>query len=260
MITVPNRLVHFVVRSMVAPVVICLIASFATAAPTGFAPDAWTRANDANTSYFGWDVFESAIPPSFYGALQDLDDSTPDLGSGITATNTRIFQGTDGKNDLTPTANGHMSGSGNYYSFFDTMNDTISGVAPGGAGGYTTVVLQLHSSSGGSLLDDLSFVIDDSQDTWTLHKHLNDTGAGGLGFHWIEWSAPGGSLPFAITMTSTAQHRTIDSFEIDTFWTGAASPAVNAISRVPEPAGVLLMAFGTVACGCCGRRFRRGLL
>jgi hypothetical protein len=246
-------------RAAAATLAVAMNGASAHAAPTGFAPDAWTRANDGNTSYFGWDLFESAIPPNFHGALQVLDDSTPELGSGVTATNTRIFQGINGANDLTPTANGHVSGSGNYYSFFDTANDTITGVAPGGADGFTTVVLQVHSSSGGSLLDDLSFAIDDSPNAWTLHKHLNDAGPGGLGYHWIEWSAPGGNLPFAITMTSTEQHRTIDSFEIDTFWTGGASPAVNAISQVPEPAGVLLMALGTVACGCCGRRFRRGL-
>jgi hypothetical protein len=226
------------------------------AAPTGCAPDAWTRANDASTSYFGWDVLEPATPPNFYGALQVLDDSTPDLGSGITATGTRIFQGTDGAINTAPTANGHMSGSGNYYSFFDTANDTIVGVAPGGVGGFTTVVLQVHSSAGGSLLDDLSFAIDNSQNTWSLHKHLNDAGAGDLGYHWIEWSAPGGNLPFHITMTSTEQHRTIDSFEIDTYWTGGASPAVNAISQVPEPAvaGLLLLA----AIGLVTRRRPRG--
>jgi hypothetical protein len=137
-----------------------------------------------------------------------------------------------------------MSGSGNYYSFFDTSNDTLVGVAPGGAGGFTTIALQVHSTAGGSLLEDLSFVIDDSQNAWSLHKHLNNSGAGGLGYHWIEWSAPGGNLPFEITMTSTEQHRTIDSFEIDTYWTSGASPAVNAISQVPEPAaaGLLLLA------------------
>jgi hypothetical protein len=225
------------------------------AAPSGFAPDAWTRANDANTSYFGWDILEPATPPNFFGALQVLDDATPDLGMGITATGTRIFQGTNGANNTAPTVNGHMSGSGNYYSFFDAANDTIVGVAPGGVGGFTTVVLQVHSSAGGSLLDDLSFTIDNSQYTWSLHKHLNDAGPGGLGYHWIEWSAPGGNLPFDITMTSTELHRTIDSFEIDTYWTSGAAPAVSAITQVPEPAAaglLLLAAVGFV----CRRRSR----
>jgi hypothetical protein len=56
-----------------------------------------------------------------------------------------------------------------------------------------------------------------------------------LGNHWIEWSAPGADLPFRITMTSGAPHRTIDSFEIDTFWSPTAE-AVNSIASVPEPA------------------------
>jgi uncharacterized protein (TIGR03382 family) len=229
------------IREIAAPLsVIAVLHAAAVAAPSGFAPDAWTRANDSDTSYFGWDVLEPALPPNFYGALQVLDDSTPDLGSGITATNTRFYQGTDGANDTSPTANGHMSGSGNYYSFFDTANDTITGVAPGGAGGFTTVVLQVHSSSNGSLLDDLSFAMDESLSTWILHMHLNDAGAGDLGYHWIEWSRPGGNVPFAVTMTSTLEHRTIDSIEIDTFWTSGNAPAVNAVSQVPEPATAML--------------------
>jgi hypothetical protein len=218
---------------------ILLLSRISSAAPTGYAPDAWVRGNNADTSYFGWDAFEIAGPPNF-GPLYMLDDSTPDLGSGITATGTRIFQGANGAADPNPTTNGHVSSSQNYYSFFDTANDTIAGTAPAsGAGGFTTVVLQLHSSAGGGLLEDLAFDIDDAANAWTLHNHLHGAGPGGLGFHWIEWSAAGANLPFRIAMTSAAPHRTIDSFEIDTFWSPAA-PAVNAITQVPEPTAWLL--------------------
>jgi hypothetical protein len=259
MTNVRSNLISRVVRTAsVLSAFAVLGAATASATPSGFAPDAWTRASNASTSYFGWDALTPATPPNFFGMLQVLDDSVPDLGIGTTATNTRIFQGTDGANNTAPTANGHMSGSGNYYSFLDTMNDTITGKAPGGDGGYTTVVLQLHSSSNGSLLNDLSFAIDNSQNTWTLHKHLNDAGAGGLGFHWVEWSAPGGNLPIAITITSTEQHRTIDSFEIDTFWTNAASPVVNAVTQVPEPSAASLLIVGSIVCGL--RRRSRGQL
>jgi hypothetical protein len=223
------------------------------AAPTGYAPDAWVRGNHADTSYFGWDSFEIAGPPNF-GPLYMLDDSTPDLGNGTTAMGTRIFQGTNGTADPSPTTNGHVSSSRNYYSFFDTSNDTVVGTAPAsGAGGFTTVVLQLHSSAGGSLLEDLAFDIDDSATAWTLHKHLHASGPGGLGFHWIEWSAAGADLPFRITMTSTGQHRTIDSFEIDTFWSPTA-PAVNAITQVPEPAAWLTTILGFAAIAAARRR------
>jgi hypothetical protein len=219
------------------------IADSASANTSPYSPDAWARGNDANTSYFGWDDLEISGPPN-HGFLWLLDDVTPDLGSGITATGARIHQGADGAANPAPTTQGHVSSSGNYYSFFDTANDTITATAPGsGPGGFTTVVLQVHSTAGGSLLDDLQFAMDNSVNTWTLHKHLNNAGARGLGFHWIEWSAPGAGLPFSIHMTSVAPHRTIDAFELDTYWL-ATAPAVNAISSVPEPAAIVLAGLG----------------
>lgn len=215
----------------------------ASATPSFYSPDAWIRANNADTSYFGWDRLEVAGPPNL-NFTYILDDSTPDLGAGITATNTRIFQGTNGAADYSPPLNGHVSGSGNYYSIFDASDDTITGVAPAsGAGGFTTVVLQVHSSPNGSVLTDLAFDIDDSVHTWTLHKHLNNAAIPGLGNHWIEWSTPGANVPFSIKMTSSQQHRTIDSFEIDTFWSPTAA-AVNAITVVPEPTGLVLLVIG----------------
>jgi hypothetical protein len=223
------------------------------AAPSSFAPDAWVRGNSADTSYFGWDVLETAGPPNL-GFLWILDDSTPDLGGAITATGTRLFQGANGIGDPTPTTQGHVSGSRNYYSFFETSNDTVMGTAPAsGTGGFTTVVLQVHSTAGGSLLSDLAFEIDGSLHTWTLHKHLNNAAVPGLGNHWIEWSAPGAHLPFSIKMTSAEPHRTIDSFEIDTYWS-AAAPAVNGITSVPEPAGWAMCLMGLASWSLARRR------
>jgi hypothetical protein len=226
----------------------------AVASPSTFSPDAWLRGNNVDTSYFGWDALEIAGPPN-HGFFWALDDSTPDLGSGITATGMRLFQGTNGISNLSPTTQGHVSSSTNYYSFFDTSDDTVTATAPAsGAGGYTTVVLQIHSTAGGSLLSDLQFTIDSSANSWTLHKHLNNAAVVGLGSHWIEWSAAGANLPFRIKMTSGEPHRTIDSFEIDTYWS-ATAPAVNAIAAVPEPATWLLCLVGLGA--GIGRRRRR---
>jgi hypothetical protein len=243
----PMRKTNRIARASLALLVVALIVQRTDAGLTGFAPDAWTRGNNANTSYFGWDVFEATGQP-FLGGQLVLDDVTPDVGDATTATGTRIFQGTNGAADPSPTLRGHVSGTSNYYSFFDRANDTLVGTAPAsGLGGYTTVVLQLHSTAGGSLLDDLVFNIDDSVISWTLHKHLNDAGAGGLGYHWIEWSAPGADLPFQIKITSNRPHRTIDSFEIDTYWTGGATPAVNSISTVPEPVTWKFLGMGVCA-------------
>jgi PEP-CTERM motif len=233
--------------------VAALFASPSLAAIPPFTPDAWSRGNDADTSYFGWDLLDIAGPPNF-GGLYILDDSTPDLGAGITATGTRIYQGADGLGDTAPTANGHVSSSQNYYSFFDTSNDTITATAPAsGSGGYTTVVLQIYENTGGDGIPDLQFAMDNSVDTWSLDKHLHNLTASGRAVHWVEWTAPGNDLTFHINMTSTEMHRVIDSFQVDTFWTAGEAPVVNAIAAVPEPASWLL-ALGGLSAVLAGRR------
>jgi PEP-CTERM motif len=218
---------------------------------TPYAPDAWDRGNDADTSYFGWDAMEVAGAPNF-GFLYMLDDSTPDLGSGITATGTRIFQGTDGFGDPAPTTDGHVSSTTNYYSFFDNADDTITATAPAsGSGGFTTVVIQYYENVGGDGNADLLFAMDNSVNTWTLDKHLFNFQANGRSIHWLEWTAPGDNLTFSATMTSLGPHRVIDSFQVDTYWSADAA-VVNAITAVPEPASWLL-ALGSLA-ACLARR------
>jgi hypothetical protein len=239
---------------MAAALLFGLAGGNAVAAPSPFAPDAWSRGNNADISYFGWDVFEIAGPPN-YGFLWLLDDSTPDLGSGTSAVGRRIFQGNNGAGNPSPTSHGHVSSSGNYYSFFDTANDTLTATAPaGGAGGYTTVVLQVHSTAGGEALGDLQFDIDDSSVPWLLDKHLHNTDGRGLGFHWLEWTAPGDNLAFRVRITSFAPHRAIDAFEFDTYWS-ATGPVVNSIASVPEPTTCLLAVAG-LASGLVGGRVR----
>jgi hypothetical protein len=229
----------------------------AFAVPTPYAPDAWSRGNNATTSYFGWDFFETTGPPNL-GSLWVLDDSTPDLGTGIAAAFPRIYQGADGLEDPSPNAEGHVSSTGNYYSFTETFDATIRATAPGGAGGFTTVVLQLHATAGGGgPIRDLSFAMVQPAAVWTQQKHLHNTHADGLGYHWLEWTAPGGNLPFFIHIASTRAHRAVDSFEIDTYWS-ASGPVVNAIRSVPEPAtggsAALFLLCGLAA----GRVWRRG--
>lgn len=223
------------------------------AAISPYAPDAWSRGNDADTSYFGWDTLEIAGPPD-YGFLWLLDDASPDLGTGITATGTRLFQGTDGAGDPSPTTQGHISSSQNYYSFFDNSDDTVTATAPAsGTGGYTTVVLQVFESAGGDGIPDLEFTMDNSIDTWTPTKHLHNVTGVGLAVHWAEWTAPGNDLTFSIHMTSLGPHRVIDSFQVDTYWTSGPAPVVNSITSVPEPATWLLAWGGPIAV-LAGRR------
>jgi hypothetical protein len=242
-------------QSVLAMLGLAMIAGSASAITTSygqqwnFEPDAWARGNDADTSYFGWDLLE---PTAAYGFLHILDDSVPDLGGATTATNTRIFQGADGLTDTTGTANGHFSaGSGNYYTFHtDVANDTITATTPAsGSGGFTTVVLQLIESPGGpggagdsDRLKNLAFAIDSSANNWSLEKHLYGVNGIGSGMHWLEWSAPGAGLTFSVNFTSTETSRAIDAFQVDTFWTPGASAALNAIQVIPEPGTGLLAA------------------
>lgn len=213
-------------------------------------PDAWARGNTADISYFGWDVIEAGTPPRpFHGMLRVLDDSTPDLGVGTTATGTRIYQGNNGISDyLTSTDNGHRSGSSNYYSFFDEANDTITGTAPAsGVGGYTTIVLSMVENMPSDGLQDINFTIDTSSVAWTLNKNLHDVYPRGRGARWVEWSAPGNDLTFSINFTSTAIHRAIDAFQVDTYWTPGPAPAFNSRnSAIPEPTSAVLAVLGLV--------------
>lgn len=224
-------------------------------------PDAWARGNTADISYFGWDALEVGTPPRpMYGGLRVLDDSTPDLGVGTTATGTRIYQGNNGVLDyLTSTSNGHRSGSMNYYSFFDEANDTITGTAPAsGVGGYTTIVLQMLENVPSDGLQDINFSIDTSTVAWSLDKNLHDVYPRGRGARWVEWSAPGNDLAFKINFTSTALHRAIDGFQIDTYWTPGAVPVLNSRnSAIPEPTSAVLAVVGLIG-GLASMRRRNG--
>lgn len=208
-----------------------------------FEPDAWSRGNTTDASYFGWDVMESAGFGPFGSGL--LDDATPDVGSPTTAGSPRIAQ-----SPQSAAIFGHRSGSGNYYSGFPDnafADDTISAVAPtpvGQSGGHTTVVLQVIGQPDNTVAD-LSFAMDTSSVAWTKQKDLYAVQSG-AGIYWQEWTAPGDNLPFAIHMTSATSSRGIDAFQVDTFWS-AAGPVVNAITAIPEPSTFAMAGLALVA-------------
>ncbi len=208
-----------------------------------FEPDAWTRGNTANASYFGWDVVESAGPPLGPFGTGRLDDTTPDLGAPTTAASPRIVQ-----SPASLAIFGHRSGTGNYYSGFPDnalADDMISATVPaptGQTGGFTTVVLQVVGQPT-STINDLSFAMDTASVAWTKQKDLYAVNENGAGVYWQEWSAPGANLPFAIHMQSVASSRGIDAFQVDTFWS-AAGPVVNSIAALPEPSALGLALIG----------------
>lgn len=218
-------------------------------------PDAWVRGNNAHTSWFGWDIMEGnnplyPAPPN--GFFRILDDRTPDIGD-TTANVRRLFQGNDGAADPLPTINGHRSSSagGNYYSFDDVANDTITALTPAsGVGGFTTVVLQILGQQGNQI-NDLQFTVDPS---WTLAKSLYNKNGDGAGMYWVEWYQAGGNLPFAVTMTSGTNHRGIDAFQVDTVWTPGSSPLINARTSIPEPGSIVLSGIGLLGISFAWRK------
>lgn len=221
-------------------------------------PDAWSRGNSADSSWFGWDVLEFSGPPTAPFGSFVLSDATPDLGAPTTATGVNLAQ-----SDASIGVYGHQSASGNYYSGFPGnafADDTLSGVAPSsGAGGYTTLLVQAIAQvpapgQGVNTITGLSFTADAA---WTKTSDLYGQTADGAGMYWQEWTAPGANVPFSIAITSVTSSIAIDAFQVDTYWTSDPQPLVNGRTSigVPEPTSLVLMAIS--ACWCASRRSHR---
>ncbi|MEM9481132.1 MAG: hypothetical protein AAGA58_15880 [Verrucomicrobiota bacterium] len=222
-----------------------------------YEPDAWVRTNDSDTNFYAWDLLESSGVGLSFGTV--LDDATPDVG--VDPTTARLFQGTDGIADTSPTVYGHRSGSLNYYSGFISgpaiprVDDTISGVGSGsGVGGFTTLVIQLTGQPGQPVA---GLTIAETTG-WTLTSSLYGTEPDGTGLYWAEFTSPGVSVPFSVDINGAvgaSNDYGIDAFSVDTFWTSGASPVLNSRSFIPEPSSALLV--GLFSSMLCLRR-RRG--
>ncbi len=214
----------------------------ASASVTYGIPDTWTRTNDVNTTYAAWDVLEGTGAILGFFGTRVLNDSTPDIGAtlGIGHSGVSYLLAQNGGGF------GHRSGSSNFYSAMDNMNDTISGQTRGSTGaGFSTIVLQFKALANNAMPNLLASIADPN---FTLVKQLYTLGEQGEGMYWFEWTAAGGNLDYAIQMTSDYQHVTLDSFSLDNYWTSGASPIVSGVNAAPEPtrAVLLLLAMGTV--------------
>lgn len=222
-----------------------------------YEPDAWARGTTADSAWFGWDVLDGS--GVFLSHGQVLDDTTPDLGTATPSS--RLYQGTDGVADPSPTTYGHRSGSGNYYTGHpsgpgsnNAVDDTITGVAPSsGTGGHTTILLQAigqpQSSAAG---------IEWTAPGWTKTSDLYGQEANGTGVYWQEWTAPGNDLPFSVNLDGPegSSSYALDAFQVDTFWTDGAEPIISSRTMIgiPEPSSLVLTVLGLFALAGLRRR------
>lgn len=156
----------------------------------------------ANTTYFGWEAFETVGP---------LDDNTPDIGT--TASGVR-FATANGEN--------HRSGSGNLYigTSGNTLYEKITAATNGTVGttGTTTIIAQFVTAFG-----DFPGAITMSQINGVLPRVVRGVNAAGEGHVWAVWQLPGNaaSYEFTITGPNAVTAYSIDRLVVDTHWSTA---------------------------------------
>ena len=206
---------------------------------TGFAaPDAWLRGG-ANTTYYGWDVFE--------GGPILLADTTPDInpyaisGVSIVQNNTEGFPIVRSSTNL-------YSGPGVTDTFDLTATVKTDGIA---ASGFTAVLIQLAGSSFGpgqtpAQFDAGSFLINGQ-----LPNYITDGyGTDNRNLWWMEWTLPGNQPSYALEMDAQFSSGSLSKITIDSAWHSTAALDNSNVSIVPEPtAAALLAATGLLGLG-----------
>lgn len=193
---------------------------------TGFtAPDAWTR-GDANTTYYGWDIFES-------GAGTFLNDVSPDITPLTTGVS--IVQN---NNDVP-----NVTGSGNLYTSVSFLDVTALVKTDGTLGsGFTTVLLQIAGSSFGpgqtaAGFDGNSFTINGLSPDFLTDGY----GADNRNLWWAEWVLTGNQATYTLEMDTVTQHTSVSKLTIDTAWHPSAGLDNSDVTVVPEPASTALL-------------------
>ena len=162
-----------------------------------------TGRGNANTTYFGWDLFTDTAD-----VTSPIDDSTPDIGTTSAGVRFR-----------TTNAEDHLSSSKNYYSGSLTMAEEVTVATSGTVGsGYTTIIAQGVTAFGG-FGGPISF----SAIEGVTPTVVQTTNAAGKGQVWAKWKIPGNAASYTFTMSApTGGAISLDKFIIDTFWSSTS--------------------------------------
>jgi hypothetical protein len=222
-------------------------ATFAIHSATGIiAP---TTRGSANTTYFGWDLFDNSgdgVP----GGI--VNDTTPDIGANPGGVQIVTTNGEDHTPFSPPT------GAGNLYTFTGTPAEQVTVTTNGVLGsGFTTIIAQAITAGGG-FGSNFSGI-----PTFTAINGVNPTVINGMNANSLEqllvrWDIPGNQLNYTFNFSGPYQHYSNDKFVVDTYWD--ASGYQPDIFGVPEPGRATLLAAGLVSLVMRRRRASREVL
>ncbi len=217
-------------------------ATFVIAASNGIiAPS--TR-GQANTTYFGWELFGSEGA----GGPNIVDDTTPDIGTNPGGV--RIV--TTNAQDHTPFA--APGAAANIYTFNGTLSEDLTMTTAGTNGsGFTTLIIQGISApqgnptyfSGQPTFGDIAGV------TPTYISGLN---AAGIEQFLVRYDLPGNLTNYTTSMIGSALHFSLDKLVVDTYWSATGYQG-DTFAATPEPGRAMLLGLGVA--GMCLRRRRR---
>ncbi|MEM6911108.1 MAG: PEP-CTERM sorting domain-containing protein [Verrucomicrobiota bacterium] len=178
---------------------------------------------DSNTTWLGWDVFGV---PSEGETDPPINNNTPDIG-------------TDSGTFATSNGEDHLSSSGNYYSGFGSVAETVTFGTSGTPGsGFTTIILQ-----GKTLFGDFATEFTFSDLGGATPTVVFGTNADSEGQFFAKYEITGNAAEYTVNLASfPGSFVSLDQFEVDTVWsaTGFASDT----AAVPEPSSIALVGLG----------------
>ncbi|MDB6139343.1 MAG: putative Ig protein [Verrucomicrobiaceae bacterium] len=176
---------------------------------------------DANTTWFGWETF-SDVNGAYTGVV---NDSAPDIGTTTSGAN---FQTTNSQVH-------HIGGGSNIYVRSHDVNEppytpqlaeqvTIPTSGTPGVAGFTTIILQIESASGGPSTSAFAGPITvklEGADPTSVVQSVNTSLVGDL---WAKWVIPGNKASYIATITGVLgqEHYSFDHVIVDTLFSAAS--------------------------------------
>lgn len=177
-----------------------------------------TRGN-ANTTYFGWELFNDSESPAYDGVLLD---STPDVGTDPGGVQIRTVNNEDHIN-----ASGNLQVSTSGHTLYEEVTVKTDGTV--GATGTTTIIAQFVTSSG----DFPSGAITLSSINGVLPNVVRSVNAEGKGQVWAKWVLSGNAATYAFTILGPVPGTgySVDRLVVDTHWSATTPQPDTAIAK-----------------------------